>query len=45
MQPPAAIPGEGSVWLLGYFPGYEWRWVAVDAGGTVVEKPPAVPGR
>jgi hypothetical protein len=35
MQPPAAIPGAGSVWLLGSFPGLGWRWVAVDAGASV----------
>jgi hypothetical protein len=45
MTPPAAIPGEGSVMMLGYFPGYEWRWVSVNAGGTAVQKPPATPGR
>lgn len=33
LQPPADVPGEGMVWMLGYFPGgLEWRWVAVDAG-------------
>jgi hypothetical protein len=32
MQPPADLPGEPagtSVWVLGYFPGLEWRWVTV----------------
>lgn len=44
MQPPAPIPGSGSVWLLGYF-GAElgMRWVAVEAGGSVAEQPPAKP--
>jgi hypothetical protein len=42
MQPTAAIPGTGSAWLLGNFPGYGWRWVVVDAGAGVQE-PPAKP--
>jgi len=44
LQPAAPIPGSGSVWLLGYFPGLDWRWVTVDAGTSVQPTPPpAVP--
>jgi hypothetical protein len=37
------IPGSGTVNLLGYFPGLDWRWVTVLAGGSVAAT--AVPGK
>jgi hypothetical protein len=43
MQPAADVPGAtGSVWMLGFFPGYEWRWVTVNAA-TTGGAPPAGP--
>jgi hypothetical protein len=46
LQPPATIPGTGTVWVLGYFPGLNWRWAALTAGqAPPLEPPPATPKR
>ena len=31
ISPETNVPGAGTVWMLGMFPGYGWLWVGVDA--------------